>query len=312
MAKKNSSVVALELSRSFLKLVEFLPAENQISTVAIKPLDADRWDDDAYLAEQVRQSVSKHVSEPDADLVAAMSGENAVIRQVDVPNSEDNIIDAIEWEMEQYLIHPLEEYLLDYQSLGSNPDETARSYLVAAFRRKEVERCKRIMEQSGCNLAILDLDVFAAQNVFEVNYPEKLPLKTFLIKADSNVIKCIRTQNGQFLGFESTPVDAAFMASGSEAKANLVLGMVNQVRGALDRTHDAWGGVDQVVLCGDLALDNEFREMLEANMPSEVTHLNAFKEITFALSPEKSAVFQPSAPQCAGAVGLALRRRGDS
>ncbi len=311
MAKKNSSVVALELSRSYLKLVEFLPAENQISTVAIKPLDAARWDDDAYLVEQVKHSISKHVSDSDADLVTAMSGENAVIRQIEIPNSEDNIIDAIQWEMEQYLIHPLEEYLLDYQSLGPNLDETARNYLVAAFRRAEVERFQRIMGQSGCNLAILDLDVFAAQNVFEANYPEKLPLKTFLIKADSNVIKCIRTQNGQFLGFESMLVDAAFMTSGSETKAELVLGLVNQIRNALDRIQDSWSGVDQIFLCGDLALDNEFREMLEANLPSEVTHLNAFKEITFALSPEKSAVFQPSAPQCAGAVGLALRRRGD-
>lgn len=312
MAKKNSSVVALELSHSYLKLVEYLPTENQISTVAIKPLDASRWDDDNYLAEQVKHSISKHVTEPDADLIASMSGENAVIRHVEVPHSEDNIIDAIQWEMEQYLIHPLEEYLLDYQALGSNYDESARTYLVAAFRRSEVERYKRIMEQSGCTLAVLDLDVFAAQNVFEVNYPEKLPFKTFLIKADSNVVKCIRTQNGQFLGFESSPVDPAYMTSGSEAKADLVLGLVNQIRTALDRAQDSWGGVEQIVLCGDLALDNDFREMLEANLPTEVTHLNAFKEITFALSPDKSIVFQPSAPQCAGAVGLALRRRGDS
>lgn len=312
MAKKNSSVVALELSHSYLKLVEFLPTENQISTVAIKPLDASRWDDENYLAEQVKNSISKHVTEPNADLIASMSGENAVIRHVEVPHSEDNIIDVIQWEMEQYLIHPLEEYLLDYQALGSNHDESARTYLVAAFRRSEVERYKRIMEQSGCTLAVLDLDVFAAQNVFEVNYPEKLPLKTFLIKADSNVVKCIRTQNGQFLGFESSPVDPAYMTSGSEAKVDLVLGLVNQIRTALDRAQDSWGGVDQIVLCGDLALDNDFREMLEANLPTEVTHLNAFKEITFALSPDKSIVFQPSAPQCAGAVGLALRRRGDS
>jgi type IV pilus assembly protein PilM len=312
MAKKNSSVVALELSRSFLKLVEFLPAENQISTVAIKPLDAERWNDDEYLVEQVRHSVSKHVTDADADLITSMSGENAVIRQVEIPNSEDNLIDAIEWEMEQYLIHPLNEYLLDYQSLGSNQDETARTYLVAAFRRSEVERFKRIMDQSGCSLAVMDLDIFAAQNVFEVNYPEKLPLKTFLIKADSNIVKCIRTQSGQFLGFETLAVDAAFMNSGEEAKSSIVASLVNQIRGAFDRTLDAWQGVDQIVLCGDLALDNDFREMLEANLPAEVTHLNAFKEITFALSPEKSAVFQPSAPQCAGAVGLALRRRGDS
>lgn len=312
MAKKNPSVVALELSRSYLKLVEFLPLENQISTVAIKPLEASQWEDDGYLTEQIKSSVSKHVQDPEADLVASMPAENAIIRQIEIPNAEDNIVDALQWEMEQYLVHPLDEYLLDYQSLGSNQDESARLYLAAAFRRSEVERFKRILEGTGWSLAVMDLDVFAVQNVFEVNYPEKLPLKTFLIKADSHVIKCLRTQNGQFLGFESAPVPENFLSTAGEAKADLVLGLVNQVRTALDKAHDAWGGVDNIVLCGDLALDNEFREMLEANMPAEVTHLNAFKEITFSLSPDKSAVFMPSAPQCAGAVGLALRRRGDS
>lgn len=311
MAKKNSSVVALELSRSYLKLVEFLPAENQISMVAIKPLDSARWNDDSYLADQVKSSLAKHVSDPEADLVTSMSGEYAVIRQVEVPNSEDNIIDAIQWEMEQYLINPLEDYLLDYQSLGSNQDETGKLFLAAAFRRDEVLRVQRIMEQSGCGLAVMDLDVFAAQNVFEINYPEKLPLKSFIIKADSHMVKCMRTQNGLFLGFDTTPVPEAFLSVAAEAKADLVLELVNRIRAALDKAHDTWGGVDEIVLCGDLALDNEFREMLEANLPMQVTHLNAFKEITFALSPDKSAVFMPSAPQCAGAVGLALRRRGD-
>jgi Tfp pilus assembly PilM family ATPase len=312
MAKKNSSVVALELSRSFLKLVEFLPEENQISTVAIKPLDASRWDDDQYLAEQIKHSVSKHTSAPDADLVSAVAGENAVIRQIEIPNGEDNVADAIEWEMEQYLIHPIGEYLVDWQALGSNQDETAKVYLVAAFRKSEALRLKGILEQSGCGVAVLDVDVFAAQNVYEANYPEKAPLKTFLIKADSHVIKCARTQNGQFLGFESAPVDPAFMTSAAEAKSALVLELASRIRSAFDRASDAWGGVDQIALCGDLALDDEFREVLEANLSAEVLPLNAFKEITFALGPEKSAVFQPSAPQCAGAVGLALRRRGDN
>lgn len=311
MAKKNSSVVALELSRSFLKLVEFLPTENQISTVAIKPLDASRWDDDEYLSEQVKNCISKHVTESDADLVTAMSGENAIIRQVEIPNSEDNLHDAIQWEMEQYLIHPVEEYLVDFQPLGPNQAETATIHLVTAFRRSEVVRMQGIMERSGCALAVMDLDVFAAQNVFEANYPEKLPLKTFLIKADSHVVKCMRIQNGRFLSFETSPVNDAFMTSGGERKTDMVLALVNQIRSGLERAQDAWAGVDQIVLCGDLALDIEFREMLEANLPNEVTHLNAFKEITFALSPEKSAIFMPSAPQCAGAVGLALRRRGD-
>jgi Tfp pilus assembly PilM family ATPase len=305
-------VVALELSRSFLKLVEFLPEENQISTVAIKPLDATRWDDDQYLADQIKQSVSKHISDPGAEIVSSVAGENAIIRQVEIPAGEDNIQDAIQWEMEQYIIHPVEEYLVDWQALGSNQDETAKVFLVAAYRRSEVMRLKSILEQSGCGLAVLDVDVFAALNVYEANYPEKQPLKTFLIKADSHVIKCSRTQNGQFLGFESMAVDPAFMTSGADAKSAMVLELASRVRAALDRATETWGGVDQIALCGDLALDDEFREMLEATLSSEILPVNAFKEITFALASEKSAVFQPSAPQCAGAVGLALRRRGDN
>lgn len=313
MAKKNSNVVALELSRSFLKLVEFQPSENQISTVAIIPLDSTKWEDDEYLITQIKECMNKHVSNADqnTDMVTAMLSENAVIRMVEIPTHEDNILDALEWEMEQYLIRPINEYLFDFQSFGPNHDETARTYLVAAYRRSEVERLMDIMSRSGCKLAVMDLDIFAAQNVFEVNYPEKLPLKTFLIKADSHVVKCIRTQNGQFVSFETTPVDKGFLNSTGEIKNDIVLDLVNAIRKSLDAAQDAWGGVEQIVLCGDLALDTEFREMLEANMPSEVLHLNAFKEITFSLSPEKSEVFMPSAPQCAAAVGLALRRRGD-
>ncbi len=311
MSKNPQSIVALELSHAFLKLVEFVPAENQIAMVAIKPLDASQWEDDNYLVEQITSSISKHVSDPKSDLVTSMFSENAIIRVVAVPNIEDNINDFIQWEMEQYLIQPLNEYLLDFQSLGSNQDETARTYLVAAFRRSEVNRFTTILERCGCNLAVLDLDVFAAQNVYEINYPEKLPLKTFLIKADSHVIKCARTQNGQFLDFQSTAVDASFMNLASEPKTEMVLSLVNQVRMALEAAQDTWGGVDQIMLCGDLALDTEFREMLEANMPTQVLQLDAFKEINFSLSPEKSALFMPSSPQCAGVVGLALRHRGD-
>jgi type IV pilus assembly protein PilM len=251
------------------------------------------------------------VEHPDADLVTSMSGEHAVIRQIEVPNSEDNIVDAVQWELEQYLIHPLEEYLVDWQALGPNQDETARIYLAAAYRKDEVLRVQRIMERSGCSLAVMDLDVFAAQNVFEINYPEKARLKTFIIKADSHMVKCIRTQNGFFLGFDSVQVPQSFLSVSGEAKANLVSDLVLRIRAALDKAHDAWGGVDEIVLCGDLALDNDFREMLEAGMPLQVTHLNAFKEIVFTQGAESSDVFLPSAPQFAGAVGLAIRRRGD-
>ncbi len=311
MARKSNSTVGLELSPTYLKMVEFLPRENQIAVVAIKPLEPSGWKDDEYLASEIRSCLDKYVKKNGAELIACVPGEHAIIREIEIPNEEDNIVDALNWELEQYLVAPLQEYLIDFQALGSSQDERARNFLVAAFRRSEVERLRQVLEQSGFPLAVMDIDVFAAQNAFEVNYPEKRGLRTFLVKADSHSIKCLRTQHGRFLGLENLVLPVEFAVMEGEARAEMARGLAENVKDSLELASGQWGEVEELVLCGDLAMDDGFREALQAGTTMEVLPLNAFKEVAFALGPDKSAAFAPTAPHCAAAVGLALRRGGD-
>ena len=56
----------------------------------------------------------------------------------------------------------------------------------------------------------------------------------------------------------SLPEIAAFLAfsAGSAVLFWRRLGpVVSRIRAAMDRAADAWGGVDQIALCGDLALE---------------------------------------------------------
>jgi hypothetical protein len=114
-----------------------------------------------------------------------------------------------------------------------------------------------------------------------------------------------------FSGCESGPVDPGIFSLDGQAKTARLLDLVQAVGRSCNAAREAWGEVEHAVLCGDLSLDGEFRELLSANLPVPLTPLNAFKEVAFALSPEQTERLMPSAPQCAGALGLALRRGGD-
>lgn len=312
--KKNAmakSIVGVELGSSFLKLVEYLPVENQVAVVAIKPLDQARRKDDDYLGEQIRHCLRQYVTGKSVEINAAVGAEHAVIREVEVPLAVDNVQDHLEWEMEQVLNRPLTEYLLDYQDLGPNAQETSKVYLVAAFHRAEVERLKGLLESSGHAMGVMDIDIFAALNAFEANYPEKQLEKTLLLKADLGSVKGIKVRNAHFLGFESVPLPEAWDPTDAETRDRTVAALVGAIRDYVQRVHGEWGGIESIFLCGDLAQEGRFSELLESNVPVPLERLNAFKQVRFTLKPEKSAAFMPSAPQCAAAVGLALRRRGD-
>jgi Tfp pilus assembly PilM family ATPase len=310
MKKSANHIVALDISPASLKLAEYLPLENQIATVFEQALDPNQWGNDHYLRDTIGQCVKTHVQGSKIEIVSSVSGDHSLVRQVEIPNSEDNIQDAIEWEMEQYLVHPLPEYLMDWQALGPNREETARLFLVAAFRRQEALRLKHIIEQTGHPLSVLDVDFFAAQNVFEVNYPERLPLKTLLIKADAHSLKCLRVQNGGFLGCDIRSVDESLNDLGGADRMDRIRGLTREVHAIADRIQSDWG-LEACVLCGDLAVDRDFRTELEAGLPIEVVALDTFRHIGLQTTAQAAADLQAAAPRYAGVVGLALRSGGD-
>ncbi len=312
MAKNlTRSIIAVEASPAYLKLVEFLPLENQIAMVAVKPLDISQWGNDEYLSQQLRETLTQYVDSAQVDLVAAVPSEHAVLRLVEIPEGEENVLDALQWDMEQYLARPLKDYLMDYQAIGPNAAENGRLYLVAAYRHSEVERLRRWIESTGYPLVVLDVDAFALVNAFEANYPEMQEGRALLIKADVHALTCVRAQHGLFFGSDTSSVDAGLLDLSGQAKTDRLLDLVQEIRLRFEAAQSAWSEVETVVVCGDLALDAEFRELLAANLPVPLVPLNAFKEAAFALEPEQSARLIPSGPQCAGVVGLALRRGGD-
>ena len=314
MSWKKNGVVGLEVGRSYIKMAGYTPDKGQVTVVAIKPIEAANWEDDAYLSSEIQDCFKKHLKSNPSQITASVHGENAVVRLIEVPNEITNVHEYIHWELEQYLVRPLNEYLIDYQSLGSNAAEDAKKYLVAGFIRKEVERLRAILESVGVPLTVLDVDIFAAINVFEANYPDLAQQHRLLIKADSHSIQCVWIRNGMITGYEALPVAEGLLLADGEEKTSLIEQTVETLipyMGGQQKRSSFDEPITGVVFCGDLAADYEFSQIMESRCPQELVRLNAFKEIPFATSHDQMSMLNQAAPQCAAAVGLALRQRGD-
>lgn len=300
------SVVAVEINPAHLKFVEFLPFENRIASVVVEPMDPGQWDDDLYLEEQIRNVVQKHTRAETADFVTSVSASHALFRTVEISDEEEDFHDALRWEMEQYLARPLDEYLMDYHPMGPTVMGTGRAFLTAAYRRSAADRIQAIWEKAGAPLSILDVDAFAVVNAFEANYPALKDGPAFLIKADANATLCIRTRKGMFVGLDVIPLDAQTIGW-----AGVFPGLVEEIKSSFEAAEASDGKIAQVFLCGDLSLHEKLLDLLKYELSMPVTLLDPFREMRFIEGAEMEDAFS-LASQCAGVLGLALRRAGDS
>jgi len=313
MSRKKGNIIGLDLGKSVAKFVEYSPTENQVKTIAILFIELSEWNDERGLAEKIKKWVLKYkMSKKKVEVISAVSGEHAIIKPIEIPESESHPDDFVKWEMEEYINAPLSEYSMDYQSIEN--DKQTQSFLAVAFRKSEIQKLMRIIDSPELSLSVVDIDLFAVQNAFESNYPELLSKNTFIIKADLHNICLIYTKNSHFKQFESITVTPDLVAVEEDGRTEMLTDLVNKIKTNLGSEFSDSGAKvipDTILYCGDLAVDFDFVKLLESAFEQEIEKLNPFKEIHFPHKVEYADKVLGSAPQCAAALGLALRFAGD-
>ncbi|MDZ7291284.1 MAG: pilus assembly protein PilM [candidate division KSB1 bacterium] len=89
---------------------------------------------------------------------------------VDVNLQGDRLKDHVRWEVEQFMINPLDHYVVDFQSCPPEPGKDFMQVLVVVARRMVIDYLKEIFDNTDLKLRAIDVDTFAAQRVFEHNY----------------------------------------------------------------------------------------------------------------------------------------------
>lgn len=337
MGKKPLTLVGLELGTDHVRLVEMLRDERRVIASGVFPVAFGRNHDREHLMAQVRSAFAVVRGSPRAVIASVPLGQ-AWLRVLDIPEDAHDdaaVRDHVEWDMSRYLGRDREEIdrdlVLDILAApgGSSHPRRAlvhpRRALVAGFPRAEALALRALVEEvSGAPLVALDVDAAALVNVCAVNHAASAGAAaardTLVIQAHARATTIVRIRDGAFQGATVRQEDVGDVAepgalpSGASAAAQMP-----RVRGVLDalaalaslHAEEEAGEAtpSQILLCGELAREGGFRELLRAHLPEPFSLLNPFRNITGPDPMEYPEAYPGAA--LAVPVGLAWRLAED-
>src|SRR5206468_12105882 len=105
------------------------------------------------------------------DFGTSLSGHAVIVKKSSLPAmSAEELAESIRWEAEQYVPFDINDVNLDYVVLEPGGGETM-DVLLVAVKKDKIGDYTSVITQAGKTPALVDVDAFALQNAYEINYP---------------------------------------------------------------------------------------------------------------------------------------------
>jgi type IV pilus assembly protein PilM len=276
------------------------------------------------------------------DAASSVSGNSVIIRKIAVAAmSQEALEEEIQWEAEQYIPFDINDVNIDFQILEPDENDPSRMFVLLVASKKDIiNDYQSVFAEAGMKLVLVDVDVFAVQSAFEMNYdlnPEDIyalinigasMMNINVVKAGASLFtRDVQMGGGLYtediqkkMGVSSDEAEKLKVSANSDSPPELLdsITRVNdtlslEIRRSLDfyNSNALEGKITKVFLsgggCKTLNLIKTVTERL--NLPVEV--LNPFERIKFDAKKFEKDFLAEIAPLMTVAVGLASRRLGD-
>ena len=350
--RRTKSLVGLDIGSSAVKAVELRQTARgyKVAAIGSEPLPPDSIVDGAIIDGGVVADVIRQVFEKNhiktKEVVASLSGNAVIVKKIVLPlMSEEELAESIHWEAEQYIPFDIQDVNLDYQALESGADEVNRgtmAVLLVAAKKERIADYTGVISQAGRVPVVVDVDGFALQNAFEVNYGIDMARVIVLINAGASAINVNIVEGGQSLftrditiggntytealqkelslTFEKAdllkrglPVEGASVEDAEPIIRTITENISLEIEKTFDffKATSASDRIDQLVVSGGAAAIDGFTEAFEARFDLPVRAFDPFRQIAFDTKKFSEELRRELAPTAAVAVGLALRRVDD-
>ena len=344
---KKKSVAGLDVGSSSIKMVELDGKANNLNLVSFgyENLPGDTIVDgqimELNVVSDVIQSVcSTHNVNADK-VVTGVSGHSVIIKNIVLPpTSREELEESIDWHAEEHIPYDLSEVSLDYQVTAESSD--SMHVLIAACKRERIDQIKQAIQLAGKQPIVIDVDTFALQNCYEVNYqPDDSQVVTLLnIGASTMNVNIVRGTRSLFtrditvggsqftdvlqrsLGLSYQQAEAvkrgvANAADGIEEKSiePLMNNVTDIVANEIQKTFDFYRAtaddpnmvVQKILISGGGSKLNGLARDLSARLEMPVEILNPFRNINVDTNKFDPDYLSEIMPEMAVAVGLAVR-----
>lgn len=163
--------IGLEIGTSTIKIVELKAGSPPtLRNIAIRPTPPGSVSDGQVVEPQaIANEIKAALAEKkirNKYVVTAVAQQSAITRIVSVPKmTTKELDDAIKWEAERYIPFPIEEVVLDYDTLD-NPDDIPADgqmeVMIAAAQQEVIARLVEVIKLSGLEPVVIDVKPFAS------------------------------------------------------------------------------------------------------------------------------------------------------
>jgi type IV pilus assembly protein PilM len=178
MLGKKKDVIGLDIGSSSVKLVELKEGKNgyKLQNLAISPLPTEAivdgaLMDSATIIDSIRDVIATSKTKL-KDAVTSVSGHSVIVKKISLPlMTEAELEESIQWEAERYIPFDINDVNIDFQILGSTPENPeAMDVILVAAKKDIINDYVSVIMESGLNPVIIDLDSFALENMLAINY----------------------------------------------------------------------------------------------------------------------------------------------
>ena len=169
------SMVGVDIGSSSIKAVELQGknGEFQLVSLGYEGLQPDSVVDGQIMElNAVSSAIGSIFNEhkiKTSKVAAGVNGHSVIVKNIVLPQmTDDELQESFAWHAEEHIPFDISDVNLDYHVTDSTQD--AIHVLLAACKRDKVANLKQAIQLAGKQPAVIDVDAFALQNCYELNY----------------------------------------------------------------------------------------------------------------------------------------------
>ncbi len=348
---KKKGLVGLDIGSSAVKAVELKTggkgaAEYQLVNIGVEPLPPEAIVDGAIMDSgaviDAIQRLFQQQKIKSADVCTGVSGNAVIVKKISLPQmSPEELSESIHWEAEQYIPFDIQDVAIDYEVIegggGGNMD-----VLLVACKKDKISDYTSVVSQAGKTPSIVDVDVFALQNCYEINYGNDPGRVIALLNVGASVMNINIVKGGTSVFNRDIAVGGNQYTDAIQKDLNLsfdqaeTLKKGGRVEGAavenlppilqavsenialeVQKTFDFFKAtsqedrIDRIFLSGGTSKVQGLRELIAERFDAGVEIMNPFNNVTYNPRDFDPDFIAEVGPAAAIAVGLAVRRVSD-
>jgi type IV pilus assembly protein PilM len=344
-------LVGVDIGSSAVKAVELKPGgrggEFHLVKLGLEPLPPEAIVDGAIMdsgavIDAIQRLFSANKIKTN-EVATSVSGNAVIVKKISLPQmTQEELAESIHWEAEQYIPFDIQDVALDYELVEGSGSGGNMDVMLIAVKKDKISDYTSAISQAGKTASVVDVDVFALQNAYEVNYGIDAGRVVALLNVGASIMNINIVKGGnsifnrdiavggnQYTDAIQKELNLSFEQAENLKKGARVEGAARENLGPIlqtvsenialeiQKTFDFFKAtssedrIDRIFLSGGTSKVQGLQDLLSDRFEAGVEIMNPFNNVIYNPRDFDPDFISEIGPSAAIAVGLAVRKVAD-